>query len=116
MKLADREPADQAATPPPMATSVSEQASPSILRFTDAKWNASKAEWLDGLFEFGLPTCVGEWVGGSGGHRKHVYCGAAATYADWDCCYAYCDQHLNDGDRQLGSPAEAPWAALVRHG
>jgi hypothetical protein len=49
MKLADREPADQAATPPPMATSVSEQASPArppAIR-VGSLWCASCGETYD---------------------------------------------------------------------
>jgi hypothetical protein len=69
MKLADREPADQAATPPPMATSVSEQASP---RFHLADMRTGKRvrpspgdarrmrivdQWAGLLREFVAPRC-----------------------------------------------------------
>ncbi len=86
-----------------------------MAQFSDPKWDRDRSEWLEGIYEFGLPQCTGEWIGGSGGHRKHgPYCGKLATYADWDGCYNYCDEHLNAGDRELGVPVEVPWAGLIR--
>lgn len=59
-----------------------------------------------------LPHCVGEWIGGSGGHRKHAASGCirlATWYMPGDL-YAYCDEHKKPHD----VIAEAPWAGLLR--
>lgn len=77
------------------------------------KWNDSKADYLDSLYADGLPTCTGNWIKGSGGHRVHEPCGKLATFADWDDTYSYCDAHISDHDREIGL-LEVPWAALVR--
>ena len=41
-----------------------------------------------------LPTCSGEWIGGSGGHREHEPCNQFAVYGDQP--YAYCNEHATE--------------------
>lgn len=45
------------------------------------------------------PMCVGEWIGGSGGHRRHKFCEHPADWWHPDDWYAYCDAHLKEHDR-----------------
>ena len=56
------------------------------------------------------PTCAGEWVAGSGGHRTHVPCFWPADWWHLDDPYAYCDAHLNDYDRH--SALYVRWASF----
>lgn len=65
-----------------------------------------------------LPHCIGEWVGGSGGHRKHVHnCKRIAVwYSDQDG-YGYCDDHVADHERnhpQIYGGVDAEWADAAR--
>jgi hypothetical protein len=38
--------------------------------------------------------CVGEWVGGSGGHRRFAGCGKRADFAEIGGQVAFCEQHV----------------------
>lgn len=62
-----------------------------------------------------LPTCSGNWIGGSGGHRTHEPCGRIATWWRAGDSWAYCDEHIKEHER--GTPngyPPAPWAALAK--
>jgi hypothetical protein len=39
------------------------------------------------------PTCVGEWLSGSGGHRVFGGCGRAASWVEHGTGAAFCDEH-----------------------
>lgn len=45
-----------------------------------------------------IPTkpvvCSGEWLDGSGGHRKHGPCDKPATHYRGISLWAYCDEHI----------------------
>ncbi len=40
------------------------------------------------------PTCVGEWLSGSGGHRMFSGCGKPATWVEHGTGAAFCDAHF----------------------
>lgn len=50
------------------------------------------------IAEDGRPSCSGKWISGSGGHRTHEPCGAAAKWWHPDDMYAYCAAHLHPSD------------------
>lgn len=43
--------------------------------------------------------CNGKWVAGSGGHRTHESCGKPATWKHPEDCYAYCDEHIKEHEK-----------------
>lgn len=57
------------------------------------------------LASYENPTCNGEWVGGSGGHRKFSGCGLPATWRD-DGGACFCDHHLPQNERIAQLEAE----------
>lgn len=67
---------------------------------------AEKALQLRGA----LPSCPGEWLSGTGGHRKHGgNCGEPTTYWAMYDMMAYCDKHAVPHD-----VTEAPWTQELR--
>lgn len=51
-------------------------------------------QYLDSFGYDGPPSCCGEVVGGSGGHRRHIPCTSLATWWHPEDCFAYCDAHV----------------------
>lgn len=77
---------------------------------------ATAAEMFVGLWERGLPRCLGTTMG-SGGHKMHARdCDAFATWSSWPATdYSsdehYCDAHAPRHDDEMH---ELPWAVVTR--
>ena len=46
-----------------------------------------------------LPVCCGEWIDGSGGHRKHSPCTRPATWMMDGDMFQYCDCHVVEHEK-----------------
>lgn len=67
-------------------------------------------EYAECMHEDDLPRCCGEWLGGSGGHRRHGPCDRLATRFQIDDSVHYCDEHYKAHD----NIKEVAWAPLIR--
>lgn len=54
------------------------------------------------------PTCVGQWLSGSGGHRVHGHCGRDADWWHPDDVHAYCAEHVPVRDLEAGFYVPVP--------
>lgn len=71
---------------------------------------------FDELFRYGLPTCGGKWLKGSGGHKLFSRdCGELAVWSSWPDDGDH--ERYCDGCRPIGNMfglRELPWAYIVR--
>lgn len=74
-------------------------------------WKATVTEWVEDFDS--VPHCSGEWLSGSGGHRKHARCSSVAVWWHPSDTYRYCDTHVPEHDRQDGLYVKAFWADLL---